>query len=181
MHLTNLVTFIQADKCGIKKGSPREIWLTHAELFKIPWLTLVSSTAVIRVVMQCLGGESLCDATLTTAAEETRTNDFPLTKKITWLNKYKLSYTCIIEPFKQIFLLHYVKISLRSQWLQMFLLAFNSIKSAMLHVFNFPWLFFKMSISQLKIKFPGLEELFSLTISWPVKLNDRKILGSTIC
>ena len=177
MHLTNLVTFIQADKCGIKKGSPREIWLTHAELFKIPWLTLVSSAAVIRVVIQCLG-ENHCVTTLTMAAEETRTNDFPLTKKITWLNKYKLSY--IIEPFKQIFLLHYVKIWLRSQWPQMFLLAFNSIKSAMLHVFNFPWLFFKMSISQLKIKFPGLEELFSLTISWPVKLNDRKIFGSTI-
>ena len=175
MHLTNLVTFIQADKCGIKKGSPREIWLTHAELFKIPWLTPLQ----LLLGSSCNAwGENHCVTTLTTAAEETRTNDFPLTKKITWLNKYKLSY--IIEPFKQIFLLHYVKISLRSQWPQMFLIAFNSIKSAMLHVFNFPWLFFKMSISQLKIKFPGLEELFSLTISWPVKLNDRKILGGTI-
>jgi len=60
------------------------------------------------------------------------------------------------DNFQQIFLSHWGEISLRSQWPQTFLPAFNRIKSALLNYFNFPWLF------------PDFDEFFSLTISWPV-------------
>ena len=49
--------------------------------------------------------------------------------------------------------------------IQMFLWAFNGVKSAVLNYFNFPWVFFKYNVNfpWLKIKFPDPEEFFP----WP--------------
>ena len=59
------------------------------------------------------------------------------------------------HKFEQISLLHWVKMLLRSQWQQMFLLAFIGIKSPILNYLEFPGLF-------LLLLFPALEECFFL-------------------
>ena len=90
------------------------------------------------------------------------------------------THGCRRHPFSKfpdfsvikIFVLHRVKISLRSWWPQMFLAAFNGIKSGVLIFFNFGRLFFKISI------FPDQKEFFSLTFPWPVATVSKSVLCS---
>ena len=51
--------------------------------------------------------------------------------------------------------------------IQMFLWAFNGVKSVVLNYFNFPWVFFKYNVNfpWLKTKFPDPEEFFP----WPLE------------